>query len=80
MKPKKMKRNKIGVSITPFGTAIARKTPYEFTLTVPVENLFWYSAGSSAGPFGGRIRAAEDLTQPKGLGKSAVFMSKIIKF
>lgn len=83
MKHISTRRNKpVRVSVTPLSGQNARKTPYEFTLTVPVENLFWYSVGSAeSGSFGfARIRASDLITQPKRSPRSAVFTSKIIRF
>jgi len=72
----------VRVSVTPVSGEDARKTPYEFTLTVPVENLFWHSVSSyEHGSFeSARIKASDLITQPKRSSRSPIFTSKIIKF
>lgn len=72
----------VRVSVPPVSGEDARKTPYEFTLTVPVENLFWHSVSSyEHGSFEStRINATELITRPKRSPRSPIFTSKIIKF
>ena len=72
----------VRVSVTPVSGENTRKTPYEFTLTVPVENFFWHSVSSyEHGSFeSARIKANELITQPKRSPRSPIFTSKIIKF